>query len=414
MYRKEVLMYLLSVCLLLSVKFVQGQNWIVYNRSNSVLPHDYVLSLSKDNRGAIWIGEEGSYLVRINGEEWSVWNMGLAEIISLAVDGQNNLWIGSDGGPLTKYDGIDFTEFLPDRIARHIALDREDNVWVGSYAGLSKFDGNNWEHYDSSNSDLPYNHVYTIATDSLGTVWAGSADQSEGYSALVEFDGVNWMVHSQYSPVSGPQSISIDRENKLWIGSCYKLIHYDRTSWNEYTFPDSNFWYLGAIAIDKDNNVWCGFDGGLAKFDGTIWDIYTTENSQLPAKWITSIVIDVYGNKWLGTYGGGLAVFNENGIVTNAIDTENNIYPEQYVLYQNYPNPFNPTTSIKCSLPKNTNVTLTVYNTAGQVVKVLVNKNQSSGNYTVKWDARYIPSGVYFYQLQADDFQQVKKCILMK
>ncbi|MCK4689184.1 MAG: T9SS type A sorting domain-containing protein, partial [Candidatus Marinimicrobia bacterium] len=96
------------------------------------------------------------------------------------------------------------------------------------------------------------------------------------------------------------------------------------------------------------------------------------------------------------------------------VGIDESVIPEEFALYQNYPNPFNPTTSIKYSLPKNTNVTLTVYNTAGQVVEVLVNKNQSSGNYTVKWDARYIPSGVYFYQLQADDFQQVKKCLLIK
>jgi flagellar hook assembly protein FlgD len=60
------------------------------------------------------------------------------------------------------------------------------------------------------------------------------------------------------------------------------------------------------------------------------------------------------------------------------------------------------------------NVALTVYNALGQKVATLVNKAQAAGNYTVQFDARDLPSGIYFYTLRAGDFVATKKMILMK
>ncbi len=99
--------------------------------------------------------------------------------------------------------------------------------------------------------------------------------------------------------------------------------------------------------------------------------------------------------------------------------------PEQFALYQNYPNPFNPTTTISYSIPtvitksetgtqSVVNVSLTVYNALGQKVATLVNKEQTPGNYTVQFDARNLPSGIYFYTLRASDFVATRKMILMK
>ena len=88
--------------------------------------------------------------------------------------------------------------------------------------------------------------------------------------------------------------------------------------------------------------------------------------------------------------------------------------PNKFTLFSNYPNPFNPTTTIRYDIPKASQVTLTIYNMNGQVVERLVNKKQEPGFYSVNWDARNLSTGVYFYQIQAGDFQQVKKMILLK
>jgi photosystem II stability/assembly factor-like uncharacterized protein len=91
-----------------------------------------------------------------------------------------------------------------------------------------------------------------------------------------------------------------------------------------------------------------------------------------------------------------------------------NEVPQEYKLEQNYPNPFNPTTKIKYSVPENGFVKLSVYNLVGEEVNVLINKQIDAGFYEVTFNAANIPSGVYFYQLNAGNFVETKKMILMK
>lgn len=88
--------------------------------------------------------------------------------------------------------------------------------------------------------------------------------------------------------------------------------------------------------------------------------------------------------------------------------------PMQLDLLQNYPNPFNPTTEVGYQISEVGFVTLKVYNMIGQEVMVLVNEMKQPGRYGVRWDATRYPSGVYFYRLQARDYTETKKLILMK
>ena len=85
-----------------------------------------------------------------------------------------------------------------------------------------------------------------------------------------------------------------------------------------------------------------------------------------------------------------------------------------YLLGQNHPNPFNPRTTIEYSLPQSGNVSLLIYDLLGKEVERLVNKHQGSGYHSVTWDASEVPSGIYFYRLQAGDFVQTRKMVLLK
>jgi hypothetical protein len=93
-----------------------------------------------------------------------------------------------------------------------------------------------------------------------------------------------------------------------------------------------------------------------------------------------------------------------------------NIYskPEQFELKQNYPNPFNPSTTIKFYLPKSSDVIIDVYNTTGQKIKILLNKNVAAGSQQVEFNAQNLSSGVYYYRIEAGDFQDVKKMVLLR
>ena len=88
--------------------------------------------------------------------------------------------------------------------------------------------------------------------------------------------------------------------------------------------------------------------------------------------------------------------------------------PKEFALYQNYPNPFNPNTTIKYSLPISSFVTLKVYDILGNEIITLVNERKSAGNYSVNFNASNLPSGIYFYRMQAGGFASTKKFVLLK
>jgi hypothetical protein len=97
-----------------------------------------------------------------------------------------------------------------------------------------------------------------------------------------------------------------------------------------------------------------------------------------------------------------------------AVKENGNNIPSDYALYQNYPEPFNPTTIIEYDIPKPSYVTLTVYDILGRKVETLVSAEKSPGHYETSFDGAGLPSGVYFYRLQAGSFTEAKKLVLLK
>ncbi len=97
---------------------------------------------------------------------------------------------------------------------------------------------------------------------------------------------------------------------------------------------------------------------------------------------------------------------------TNIDDTRN--LPHEFNLYQNYPNPSNPFTNIVYTLPRRVHVTLDLYNCLGQLIGRIVDETQNAGYHQVQVNGRQLTSGVYLYRLQAGEFVQTKKLILLK
>jgi hypothetical protein len=88
--------------------------------------------------------------------------------------------------------------------------------------------------------------------------------------------------------------------------------------------------------------------------------------------------------------------------------------PSTFGLDQNFPNPFNPTTNIRYSIVKTSQVTLKVFDLLGRQVRTLVHNMQAPGQYAVTFNAQDLASGVYFYRLQSGDMSITKKLVLMK
>ncbi|MBL1214561.1 MAG: T9SS type A sorting domain-containing protein [Ignavibacteriae bacterium] len=116
---------------------------------------------------------------------------------------------------------------------------------------------------------------------------------------------------------------------------------------------------------------------------------------------------DLVGNTYLS-----------NGLPTD-VENNNSTIPKEYSLEQNYPNPFNPSTTISFKLPQAGKVSLTVHNILGELVKTLINSEQSAGTKQVIWNGINesgvpVSSGIYFYRLQTNSFVSTKKMMLMK
>jgi subtilisin-like proprotein convertase family protein len=110
-------------------------------------------------------------------------------------------------------------------------------------------------------------------------------------------------------------------------------------------------------------------------------------------------------------YAWGIQI-NNSPIV--GIQNISNELPDSYSLSQNYPNPFNPVTNIKFDIPNVSNVKLTVFDITGREVAQLVNQQLETGTYNVNFDASHLATGTYFYRLEAGEFTEVKKMILIK
>jgi 5-hydroxyisourate hydrolase-like protein (transthyretin family) len=90
------------------------------------------------------------------------------------------------------------------------------------------------------------------------------------------------------------------------------------------------------------------------------------------------------------------------------------LIPEFYKLSQNYPNPFNPSTTIQYEIPKESFVSIKVYNIIGREIAILVNEQKTAGYYQVQFDAANIPTGIYFCRINAGNYSAVNKMLLLK
>ncbi len=92
----------------------------------------------------------------------------------------------------------------------------------------------------------------------------------------------------------------------------------------------------------------------------------------------------------------------------------NNAAPVDYALAQNYPNPFNPSTNIRYTVPQSSYIAIKVFDILGNEIKTLVSEEKQTGIYEVEFNATALPSGFYFYRLQAGDFIETKKMVLLR
>jgi ligand-binding sensor domain-containing protein len=146
----------------------------------------------------------------------------------------------------------------------------------------------------------------------------------------------------------------------------------------------------------------------LSTNNGRSW---TAASAGLTNKWVWSLAVSGT-NLFAGTYGGGLWRRSLSQLVDVKLASRE--VPAEFTLAQNFPNPFNPSTTIKYELPKASDVRLSVFDILGREVSVLVNERRDAGVHEEKFDGSNLASGLYLYRLQARDFVQTRKLLLVR
>lgn len=175
----------------------------------------------------------------------------------------------------------------------------------------------------------------------------------------------------------------------------------------------------GDLCIDDSDNLYSigrgeSFPRAITKYNSAGQEIWATEI--IAAYNPSELIVDASENVYTT---GGFYSFNIDYMTMKysqltGISQIINSNPGTFSLSQNYPNPFNPVTVIRYSLSENRFASLKIYDPRGKEVAALVNEKQNAGIYSVDWDAGNLPSGVYFYVLQAGEFTETKRMIFIK
>ncbi|OGU57865.1 MAG: hypothetical protein A2X64_10240 [Ignavibacteria bacterium GWF2_33_9] len=380
----------------------ENPEWILYNTENSPLPSNFIWDVEIDSTGNKWIATGDGLAKFDGGTTWTIYtkeNAGLpsSSVKTIAIDSKNNKWIGFYTKGLAKLDDQNWTYYntsnsqLCDNQTSIISIDKNDNIYIGTkFGGVSKFDDySNWVTYDSTYCPMKSQYITGIDFDIDGNTWITTT------SELIKVYGQDsWQLYNSSNSLLPKNkflnSLKIDKNGFVYLGLT-KLFTFDRdTTWTVY--KDNSFYTRDIMDIDFDinNNIWLSLEvpmGGLAYSSDLInWTGIDTLNSPLPNDNVYSLAIDNYGNKWIGTYGGGLAVYRKGGVV-GVKDIISNYNSD----LQFYPNPVFSTFSLS-QIPEGS-VKFEIFDIFGnRVLSVEIMHESSLQNI----DVSFLPAGIYF------------------
>ena len=288
------------------------------------------------------------------------------------------------------------------------------------------------------------NQLFITHTSNTGVSWEQQPNINISGWSLNDVDFVN----SEYGFAVGIFGVLIKTTNggNSWTESWGNIdpnlfwIHYELTG---VYFPEaSNCWVVGSssyfggprtmVAHTTDGGAnWdtlsfpSGYGSGeiffINQLDGfivgRIYDYKTTDGGvtwsriDYPSDILKMFFLNE-GLGWAVGYSGRIFKYYDPNVGIN--DGTHLELPNNFALMQNYPNPFNPNTRISWQTPLGSWQTLKIYDVLGNKVTTLVDEYKPAGTYEVEWNAAGLPSGVYFFQLQTNDFTETKKMILIK
>ena len=301
--------------------------------------------------------------------------------------------------------------------------------WGGSYGMINKTtnSGSNWLNYIFGPG--PFIAFKSVDFINIGTGWASGLWFSDvgarkSHISKTTNQGVNWVTYTIDSSNSLPlQENTFQKLRFLDANTGYFLQFYLRKTSN----GGLNWFNTDSLStVNASNFYFCNNDTGWIVFPSggikrTNNGGYNWINQNTPVNGFRGIYFVNALTGW-AVGNNGIIVKTTTGGITN-IRNISRIIPESFSLEQNYPNPFNSITNFKFQIPNveqssvgqsSRTVTLIIFDLLGREIKTLVNENLNPGTYEVRFDAGDLPSGIYFYRMQTENFTSTKKLILLK
>jgi photosystem II stability/assembly factor-like uncharacterized protein len=360
-------------------------------------------------------GEGGIYRSTNNGINWTSISAS-AGFTTFSVSHNNNYIFAAayqNKAYRTSNNGVNWTQTitgLPTNYSTHAVITKDNYVFLGFFdtngVYCSTNNGDNWFRTDRTLHDAVFKFAvsgqYLFAdcigglyrTSNYGTNWQNiTSGITDYYGWSICTKGTNLYIAGSVGGGTGGAFFSTNYGNNwsfLYPGVSNIF------AYNNYIFIAGG----GNFLVSTNNGInWTNNSQGI--LFSTV-SIYATNNF-------------VYAGRFNEPYNNYPILYRRpiSNLITG-IESATNKIPNKFELYQNYPNPFNPTTKISYKVESYKVIKLIVYDILGKEIETLVNEKQSPGAYEVTFDGSKYASGIYFYQLNAGDFVETRKMILIK
>jgi hypothetical protein len=377
-------------------------------------------------------GASANYIAKWNGNQWSALGDGLNDAVySIATMGSDLFVsgrvtkVGTVDANIARWNGSQWLAVPGFRFNVDALAVIGTDLYAGGYLLISKWNGTQWTEI----GNIPFGGSISALAGIGKDLYVGGAFKEIGGDSannIAKWDGTRWSPLGKGLKSENPQfgvvrylavlgtdlyayggfsiagDVAVDGFAK-WNGS----------QWSKVQSPTGG----GMLAV-SGSNLYVSNYYGIHTWDGANWStLYSAQppggiNYHYISGNMAIVGTDMYiGGNFVASTQKGLAFFTRCTLLPTIVAQENTS-PRGLCLEQNYPNPFNPNTTIRYDLPKAAFVSLRIFNALGQEVAKLVSGHKDAGYYQVQWSPS-VPSGIYFYRLQAGEFTATKKMILL-
>ena len=402
----------------------KGSTWIRCGMAGLPFGLSFIKGLEGSGNNIVAGTDEGIYYSSDGGDTWNPTNIPNNTIYSLASSG-NYVYaaVPSGAGVYRSVDnGVNWTVSLQSTVD-YVEVAAVDNyAYTGAFFGGARYSSSYGSSWFVCNGFPSGASVFALGATSDGMVLAGT-DLSPNWIYVSNDYGNFFTPYSEGLFENASVEAFAVNETFMLAGTDYNGV------WRRYlpgvpveltsftaTTDENNISLIWETSTETNNS---GFEIERARlrssnYDETSWErIGFVEGHGTTTEETSYSFIDE--NLKAGNYQYRLKQIDYDGSFefSNIVEVEI-LTPIQFLLEQNYPNPFNPSTTIEYSIPESGNVKLQVYNSLGEELVTLVNDYKEAGNYKINFNASDLSSGIYYYRLASNSFNEIKKMILLK